>query len=125
MQKINVTKIKKTLLSSVICIAVISVAALIYGRIVAGFFTLAYLFPANFLIGAIIIMAGIVAFMIPTRLTLGFKLKDNKLIDHSNYASFMMEKREQKRKVAYEVIYLGMGIITTVAIVQLLLSLVI
>jgi hypothetical protein len=123
--KINFAKVKRTLLLSAICIVVICVGALIYGRIVAGSFTLVFLFPANFLIGAIIIMAGMVALMIPTRLTVLLKLRNNKLIDHSNYAEFIMEKREQKRKVAHEFIYLGMSIIAITAFVQLLLSVII
>ncbi|MCL2221304.1 MAG: hypothetical protein FWC20_00510 [Oscillospiraceae bacterium] len=125
LSKINLSKIGKILLHSVISIAVICVAALIYGRMAAGFFTLAYIFRANFLVGAIIVMIGLVIFMIPTRLTVHHKLKDNKLIDHSNYASFMMEKKEQKRKLAYEFIYLGICIIAIAALVQLLLSLII
>ena len=125
LSKINFSKIGKILLHSVISIAVICVAALIYGRIAVGFFTPAYIFRANFLVGAIIIMVGLVVFMIPTRLTIQHKLKDNKLVDHSNYASFIMEKKEQKRKLAYEFIYLGICIIAIAALVQLLLSLII
>lgn len=123
--EINFLKIKKLLLHSALAIAVTCIAALVYGRVVAGFFTLVYIFRANFLVGSVVIMVGLVVFMIPTRLTAFHKLKDNKLVDHSNYASYLMEKKEQKRKLAYEFIYLGICIITITALVQLLLSLII
>ena len=118
-------KIFSVLLSSVILLAVISVAAMIYGRITLGFFTFRFLFPAHFLTGAIIIMLGLVVMIIPLRMTAYFNLRDNKLIDHTNYALLMMEKKEKKRILANEFIYLGMSIIAISAIAQFLLSLII
>ena len=112
-------KLRKLLLLSLAITAVSAVIGLIYGAIALGFFTLRYIFPACFIIGAIIILISIVILIIPSRFLINFKF-----IDHSNFTSTMMEKRENKRKFAYEILYLGMSVIITAAMLQLLLALV-
>ena len=87
-----------------------------FGWIRAGGFTLRYLFTANFLVGSIIILTGLVVYILPIRPKL------TKLIDHTNYAKTVLQKREEKRKKAYEMLYLGMCIILLPAVLQLLLS---
>jgi len=114
-------KVRNLIILSAGFIVVISICSMIYGRIVAGFFTLSFVFPAIFLVGAIIIMIGIVIFIVPVRP----RLKDNKLIDHTTFASAAMERREKKRAVAYDALYLGITIILLASVVQLLLSFII
>ena len=110
--------IKKIIWVSLQLIVAISLGAIIYGFIAHRHFTVRYMFPANFLVGAIVIMIGLVVFIVPVR------PKAGELIDHSNYAEVMMERREHKRKKAYDIMYLGMFIILIPAILQFLLSLV-
>ena len=91
---------------------------LIYGLIAESFFTLQYVFPAAFAIGAIIVFLGVVAALLPVRP----KMKDSKIIDHTNYTQVTMERRENKRKTSHLMIYLGMSIIMIAALIQWLLA---
>ena len=95
-----------------------AVIGLIYGLIAESFFTLQYVFPAAFAIGAIIVFLGVVAALLPVRP----KMKDSRIIDHTNYIQVTMERRENKRKIAHLMIYLGMSIIMTAALIQWLLA---
>ena len=94
---------------------------LIYGLITRRFFTLQYIFPAAFLLGAVVVFIGVVAALLPVRP----KMKDSKLIDHTNYAEVTMERRESKRKASHLVIYLGVSIIMIAALIQWILSFII
>ena len=110
-------KLKKTLWLSLQFILVITLGGLIYGAIVHRHFTVRYLFLANFLVGAIVILIGLIMLLVPVR-------PKGKLIDHSTYADALMELREQKRKKAHDMLYLGMRIILIPAVLQVLLALV-
>ena len=111
-------KVRNLLGLSVGIIIIVSLCSLVYGWIVAGFFTLHYIFPGIFLSGAVILLSGLIIFIVPVRP----RLKDNNLIDHTNYASATMEKREKKRAIAYDALYLGITVIILASLVQLLLS---
>jgi len=114
-------KVRNLLLLSCAFIVVAALCSMIYGRIVIGFFTLRFVFPAIFMVGSIVIIIGVVVLMLPVRP----RLKDNKLIDHSNYVSTVMMRREKKRATAYDTLYLGMGIVIIAAVMQFVLSLII
>ena len=94
------------------------ICGLIYGFVIHGFFTLRYIFPANFLLGAVIIVTAVVMLVMPSR-------PNGKLIDHSTYKEAFMEKREQKQKKGYAMLYLGICVIAIPAILQLVLSFII
>ena len=96
---------------------VITLGGLIYGAIVHRYFTVRYLFSANFLVGSIVILIGLIMLFVPVR-------PKGKLIDHSTYADALLELREQKRKKAYDMMYLGMSIILIMAILQVLIALI-
>jgi len=110
-------KLKKMLWLSFQFNLVITIGGLIYGFIVHGHFTVRYLFSANFLVGAIVILIGLIMLIVPVR-------PKGKLIDHSTYADALLELREQKRKKAYDMMYLGMGVILIMAVLQVLTALV-
>ncbi|MCL2588514.1 MAG: hypothetical protein FWD84_03795 [Oscillospiraceae bacterium] len=110
-------KLKKLLWISLQFIAVIAVGGLIYGGVVHRQFVIRYAFDANFIVGAIIILIGLIMHMIPVR-------PRGKLVDHSNYTEVLMERRENKRKRAYDMMYLGMFVIFIPAVVQFLLTLI-
>ena len=110
--------IRKTLLLSTSIILFVTIASLVYGRVVVGVFTFRYVFLFNFIVGAIIILLALVVLIVPVE----FSKRTSKLIDHSNYASTVVEKRENKRKTAHEILYLGICIIIIAAVAQLILS---
>ena len=70
--------------------------------------------------GALIIMVSLVVLLVPSRFLVDFKF-----VDHSNFTSAIMEKKENKRRFAYEILYLGTSVIMTAAMLQLVLSLII
>jgi len=110
-------KLKKTLWLALQFNLVITLGGLIYGTIVHRHFTVRYLFSANFLVGAIVILIGLIVLLVPVR-------PKGKLIDHSTYADALMELREKKRKKSHEMMYLGMSIILIMAVLQFLVALV-
>ena len=118
--KEKLRKLRKILISSLLCILVVASISLLYGYISLGFFTLRFVFPAVFLIGALITAIGVIVTFMPVRV----QSKDNKLIDHTTYFSAVMEKREYNRETARMVLYFGISIITIAAAVQWILSLV-
>jgi len=114
-------KLNKLLRFSLVAIIGVFASAaigLIYGIIIWRFFTLQYVFPAAFIIGAVVVFIGVVATLLPVRP----KMKDSKLIDHTNYAEVTMERREYKRKASHLMIYLGVSIIMIAALIQWILS---
>ena len=113
-------KLLKFALVSIICVFASAAIGLIYGLIIERFFTLQYVFPAAFITGAVVIFIGVIATLIPVRP----KMKESKIIDHTNYAQVTMERREKKRKTSHLVIYLGVSITMIAAIIQWILSLV-
>jgi len=113
-------KLLKFALVSIICVFASAAIGLIYGLIIERFFTLQYVFPAAFITGAVVIFIGVIATLIPVRP----KMKESKIIDHTNYAQVTMERREKKRKTSHLVIYLGVSITMIAAIIQWFLSLV-
>ncbi|MCL2702529.1 MAG: hypothetical protein FWE91_02840 [Defluviitaleaceae bacterium] len=111
----RLTRFKKTVIISLQFIAVITIISTIAGSFSAGRFTLAYIFPANFITGAAIILAGLILLALPVRLKFG------KLNDHTTYGYNFLELRMQKREKANEIIWLGISIFVISAVVQLLL----
>ncbi|MCL2617343.1 MAG: hypothetical protein FWD96_06840 [Defluviitaleaceae bacterium] len=108
--------ILKQLYTALLSMAVISALSIAYGFFTLRAFTLAYIYTANFWVGAIIILTGLGMLLTPTHLL----IRKSKLLDHSTYGQRYMEEREKKRTRAYEFLYIGMAIITVTAVVELI-----
>ena len=119
--KYKFNKLLRFALVSIICVVACAVIGIIYGLISTRIFTLQYVFSAVFVAGAVVILIGVVAALVPIRP----KMKDSNLIDHSNYAEITMERREKKRKTSHFLIYLGISITMIAAVIQWILSLII
>lgn len=96
------------ILISVLIVAVISVLAILLGSISVGYFYTGYVFRASLVTGVVILAMGILTLIKP------IGLKKEKLLDHSNYAQVVYERREEQRKRAVEILLLG-SIITIIA----------
>ena len=118
--KIWLKKLRQLLPAAVGFLTAGSLGGMIYGRVVAGTFTPLYIFRANFLAGAMVISAGIVMLIVPVPA----RLQNNKLLDHSNYTATVVEQREEKRKTAHIVMFLGMGVIMLTAVIEFFLVLI-
>jgi len=104
----------KTLVLSLKFMAVASVLALGYGFLSRRTFTLAYVFNANFLLGAIIIAVAFLRMVLPA----GFK--PDKLTDHTTFMERYYEDRHvPKQKKAYEYLFLGLLVIVVTGVIQL------
>ena len=106
----------KTFLISLQLILITALLSIGYGYITTKTFTPVYIFKSNFVAGAFIICTAIVMMIFPVFLKFG------KLIDHSTFSQFFMEKREQKREKAYEFLYLGIMVIINTGLIQLVFA---
>jgi len=94
-------------------------AAVVFGFIAWGHFTPVYIFDANFLVGAIIILVGLILLFSPVFLKFG------KLIDHTTYGQKLAELREIKSETAYGILYLGILVILLTGAAQFVVSMII
>ena len=110
------SSIIKSIRSSFVLVLVIAVLATICGSVAKQRFSLAYVFTANFIVGAFIILVGLTTGFLP------FTLAKSSLIDHTTYVMRKMEEKAAKRAKASEYMSLGMGIVFIAGVIQLLLS---
>jgi hypothetical protein len=115
----NFEKIKSLLWLSVRFNALISILAVVFRFVTNGNFGLSYIFPANFLVGAVIIVVAFIVFITPAVKNVG-----SKLIDHTTFAATFMQTRENSRNRATELLYLGLAVIIIPALIQLILAVV-
>ena len=113
-------KYLKLLLLSVCCIVIIAALSIVYGFIVHRFFTLRYIFDANFLVGAFIIIVGIALMFLPTDLF----LKTETLLERFSFVERRFDNRERRQQKARIVLWLGIYNMLLAGLIQLLLSLI-
>jgi len=78
---------------------------------------LAYVFTANFVVGAAIICLALVTMILPA----GFKL--DKLTDHTTFAErYYLERHREKQKKAFGFLSLGLLVVVITGLVQLFLA---
>jgi hypothetical protein len=102
-------------------IVVIAALSLVYGFIVHRFFTLLYVFPANFISASVIIVVGVALNFLPG----SFSSRANLLLDHSTFIEKSYDTRENRQRNARLVLWLGIYIFTLTGLIQILLSLII
>jgi len=110
----------KLLLISLCLIIIIAALSIIYGFIVHGVFTLRYIFNANFLVGVLMIAAGIVIMFLPNTLAIR-----TKLFDHSTMVEKSYDSRENRQQKARMILWLGIITVVLTGLIQLLLSVII
>ena len=108
----------KNLRTSAAMVLAVGVGCVIHAIVTRGDFWPVHIFTANLVVGAFIVLSGLVVFMLP------IKLPDDKLIDHTTYTERIMEARERKRVQAYNLIYIGLINAAITLVVQFLLSLI-
>jgi hypothetical protein len=91
-----------------------------YGFIDTGAFTLTYAFYANFRVGIVILIAGLITFFFPTVITIRKMMKKTRLIDHTTYREKFTEESEGKRIRSYELMYIGMFILIISGFIQVI-----
>ena len=111
---VGALRILRTSAAFVLVVAVVSV---VYASFTRDRFWPAYIFNANLIIGAFLIMAGIVVFALPVY------LKKNPLLDHTTHAPMHLEAKMKKRERAYMLIYVGICNVVITVIAQYILSL--
>ena len=106
----------KTVVLSLQLILVTAVLSIGYGFITRGRFTLAYVFTANFLIGAGIICVALVMKFFKVR------FKFDKLTDHSTFNERFMEQYKQTQEKAHTFLFLGLLVIILTGVIQIILA---
>ena len=82
--------------------------SVLVGSLVEGYFYTGHVFRASLAMGMLILAVGILILIKPEG------LKREKLLDHSNYAQVVHERREIKRKRAMETLIVGI-VVTLIA----------
>ena len=108
----------RNLRTSAALVAVVAAVSVIYAFFAHGRFWPAYIFTANLIVGAFLIMSGIVVFALPVY------IKKTPLLDHTTHAPMHLEAKAKERERAYMLIYLGMGNVIITVLAQYLLSLI-
>ena len=108
--------IKKSLSLSVLIIIITSIASIIISSLSQNRLSFDYIFISNFAVGAFILLAGLVQYSNP------IWMKKSKLIDHTTYKDILIDKREEKKRKANEILITGISIILIVGIIEILVS---
>ena len=106
----------KTTIISLQFILIVSFLILLYGLVTRRGFSLNNVFNANFFIGSVIILVGIIIMILPTRF-----FKFDKLSDHSTIIHRYVEHRELKREKASVYIFTGILMIMITGVIQLVI----
>jgi len=114
--RVHLNNLKKILCTAAAIAAVVAACGAIYSLFAHGQFSSFYVFNTNFIVGAFIILVGLITYVWP------INLGRDKLIDHSTYGAKTIEAREQKRVKAYDIIYIGISNILIVAVIQYLVK---
>lgn len=115
MFKHSMEQLKKNIWISIQYIFVAMICGIIFGFVSHGNFTLRYIFPAGFLLGAIIIFIGLSVLVVPSKPT-------GNLVDHSTYKEKIVESRKQKYQKANDILYLGLCVSFITSVFQMVLS---
>ncbi|MCL2381789.1 MAG: hypothetical protein FWC64_09405 [Treponema sp.] len=112
-----VGRLAKTAAMALQFILVTSVAAAGYGFITRGSFTPAYIFPANFVVGVVIISVSLVMMILPAA------IKFDKLTDHTTFTErYYVGRHMEKQKKAFGFLFLGLSIVLITGLVQMALA---
>ena len=111
----------KLLFISLCFIVVVAACSIVYGFIAHGFFTLRYVFEANFLIGAIIILAAIVLMFLPSTLL----TKTGQMLDRFMLMQRSFDNRENRQRKARIILWFGFFVVLLSGLIQILLSFII
>ena len=88
---------------------------IVYGFVTGRHFTFSYALTANFLVGSVVSLTGLVVWFGPMR------FRNQRLIDHTTYVSERHALREKKRRKGMEILLIGIVIILITALVELAL----
>ena len=107
--------LRRTLILSGIVSLTAACIGAVYSLVVVGRVWLQYIVNANILAGALVISASLAILFVPAR------IKGEGPIDHTNYAELTMKARDKKRALAYEILYVGLGVFAIASVVEYLM----
>ena len=109
----------RTLVASGALFFIIASFTIAVDSFLAGRFSPRYVFRTNFYAAAILLFSGVMIEFFPVF------MPKSKLLDHTTHGEFFTKKRQEKRKRAFKLIYMGFGTIFVTAAFQFILSLII
>ena len=102
-------------LGSIVIIAAVSI---VYGFIAHGRFTLRYIFDANFIVGALVIVTGMWVMFAPSNIM----PKGVRLFDRATVIERSFDAREARQLKARDILWIGIFNVVLAGLIQLLLS---
>lgn len=100
-----------------VVIVIAAIIGITYSLINHSALLVRYMYNAGFIVSAVIIGCGLVLFGVPVRM---WDARNKHLIDHTNYAAVVMTKRENKRRRAFDILYIGILSFVIVGIVEMI-----
>ena len=108
----------KLLLVAVCFVVVVAVCSIVYGLIAHRFLTLRYVFEANFLVGIILIVLGIVLTFLPSAVF----TRTGKTTDRFTLMQRSLDSREKRQSKARLILWFGIFVVLLAGLAELLLS---
>jgi len=108
----------KLLLVAVCFVVVVAVCSIVYGFIAHRVFTLRYIFEANFLVGVVLIVIGIVLTFLPSAVF----TRTGKTTDRFTLVQRSFDSREKRQSKARLVLWFGIFVVLLAGLAEILLS---
>jgi len=116
----SIKKYLRLLLISLCAIFIIAALSIVYEAIVHDSVSFRYVFDANFLVGVIVTLGGIVVMFLPV----AFFTKLGNSLDRFTYMQRRFDNRENSQKKARVVLWLGLFIIILAGLIEILVSII-
>ena len=108
----------RLLVTSLGIIGIITILSLIYGLVTHRAFTARYIFDANFLVGTVLIAAGVIYMLIPSSI---LPAKKDPLYDHTTFVERSFKARRRKQTIAVDMLAAGFFMVLVTGIIEIMI----
>ena len=110
----------KLLVKSLKIIGIVAVLGLIFGLITQRRFDIQYMFVANFLVGVLIVGAGVFYMFVPSSML----QKGDKLFDHTTFVERSFNARKRRQTVAMNMLSVGIMNVLITGLIEIILHII-
>ena len=116
-----VNRFLKLLVKSLGIIGIVAVLGLVFGLITQRRFDVGYMFAANFLVGVLIVAAGVFYMFVPSSML----QKGDKLFDHTTFVERSYNARKRRQEVAMKMLSVGIMNVLITGLIEIILHIII